>query len=53
MDYIIVEINGVRYKLVRDDVMHNACRECALRFMCGSDDICSSLGKMHCHFEIE
>lgn len=53
MDYIIVEINGVRYKLVKDDVMYNACSKCALHFMCGDRDICSSLGKIDCHFEIE
>jgi hypothetical protein len=53
MDYIIVEINGVRHKLVKDDVMYNACSKCTLRFMCGGNDICSSLGKKDCHFEIE
>ena len=53
MDYIIVEINGVRYKLVKDDVMHNACSKCALHFMCCGNDICLSLGKKDCHFEIE
>jgi hypothetical protein len=53
MDYIIVEINGVRHKLVKDDVMYNACSKCTLCFMCGGNDICSSLGKKHCHFEIE
>ena len=53
MDYIIVEINGVRYKLVNDDVMHNACSKCALHFMCCGNDICLSLGKKDCHFEIE
>jgi hypothetical protein len=55
MDYIIVEINGVRHKLVKDN-MYNACTtcsKCTLRFMCGGDDICSSLGKKDCHFEIE
>lgn len=55
MDYIIVEINGVRHKLVKDDVMYNACSKCTLHRMCGNSDsdICSSLGKKDCHFEIE
>ena len=53
MDYIVVEINGIRYKLVKDDVMYTACSKCALGFMCGNDGICSSLGKEHYHFEIE
>lgn len=53
MDYIVVEINGVRHKLVKDDVMYNACSECTLRSMCGGDDICTSLGNIDGHFEIE
>jgi hypothetical protein len=53
MDYIVVEINGVRHELVKDDIMHNACAKCTLRSVCGENDICTALGNIHGHFEIE
>lgn len=59
MDYIVVEINGVRHKLVPDDISKDACAACSLNSICSSEDsMCSAFvglyhDSIHSHFEIE
>ena len=59
MKKIIVEIDGVRHKLVKDNLEDTPddgiCKDCSLYSVCRSpvDSICWSMQKEYCHFERE
>lgn len=55
MDKIVIERNGVRHQLVKDDPITGFCEKCSLNDICYRKqlNLCAILGHSYCHFEIE
>lgn len=55
MDKIVIERNGVRHQLVKDDPQSGYCENCSLNdiYYIKQLNLCVILGHSDCHFEIE
>lgn len=51
----MIEINGVRHQLVKDQSLGVICEDCSLNDICDIEGVslCDVFDQSFCHFEIE